>query len=51
MHSKLFQIGPLEIHSYGLMLALSFLIGIYFLYFIAFPVLLLMSIDIMRIAW
>lgn len=29
MHSKLFQIGPLEIHSYGLMLALSFLIGIY----------------------
>ncbi|HDP98690.1 MAG TPA: prolipoprotein diacylglyceryl transferase [bacterium] len=30
MHSKLFQIGPLEIHSYGLMLALSFLVGIYF---------------------
>ncbi len=30
MHSKLFQIGPLEIHSYGLMLAISFLIGIYF---------------------
>jgi len=30
VHSKLFQIGPLEIHSYGLMLALSFLIGIYF---------------------
>lgn len=30
MHSKLFEIGPLEIHSYGLMLALSFLIGIYF---------------------
>lgn len=29
MHSKLFQIGPLEIHSYGLMLAISFLIGIY----------------------
>jgi len=30
VHSKLFQIGPLEIHSYGLMLAISFLIGIYF---------------------
>ncbi len=30
MHSKLFQIGPLEIHSYGLMLAISFLIGIYY---------------------
>ncbi len=30
MHSKLFEIGPLEIHSYGLMLALSFLVGIYF---------------------
>jgi len=30
VHSKLFQIGPLEIHSYGVMLALSFLIGIYF---------------------
>lgn len=29
VHSKLFQIGPLEIHSYGLMLAISFLIGIY----------------------
>lgn len=29
MHSRLFQIGPLEIHSYGLMLAISFLIGIY----------------------
>ncbi len=29
MHSKLFQIGPLEIHSYGLLLAISFLIGIY----------------------
>lgn len=30
MHSKLFEIGPLEIHSYGLMLAISFLVGIYF---------------------
>jgi len=30
VHSKLFQIGPLEIHSYGLALALSFLLGIYF---------------------
>lgn len=30
MHSKLFGIGPLEIHSYGLMLAISFLVGIYF---------------------
>jgi len=30
LHSKIFQIGPLEIHSYGLMLAMSFLIGIYF---------------------
>lgn len=30
MHSKLFEIGPLEIHSYGLALALSFLLGIYF---------------------
>lgn len=30
MHSKLFQLGPLEIHSYGLMLAISFLLGIYF---------------------
>ena len=30
MHSKLFQIGPLEIHAYGLTLALSFLLGIYF---------------------
>lgn len=30
MHSKLFQIGPLEIHAYGLALALSFLLGIYF---------------------
>lgn len=29
MHSKLFQIGPLEIHSYGLALAISFLLGIY----------------------
>jgi len=29
VHSKLFQIGPLEIHAYGLTLALSFLIGIY----------------------
>jgi phosphatidylglycerol:prolipoprotein diacylglycerol transferase len=29
VHSKLFQIGPLEIHSYGLLLAISFLIGIY----------------------
>jgi len=29
VHSKLFQIGPLEIHSYGLLLASSFLIGIY----------------------
>ncbi len=30
MHSKLFQIGNFEIHSYGLALAISFLIGIYF---------------------
>lgn len=30
MHSKLIQLGPLEIHSYGLMLAVSFLTGIYF---------------------
>lgn len=30
MHSKLFQIGSLEIPSYGLALAISFLIGIYF---------------------
>jgi phosphatidylglycerol:prolipoprotein diacylglycerol transferase len=29
VHSKLFQIGPLEIHSYGLLLAISFLVGIY----------------------
>lgn len=29
MHPILFNIGRLEIHSYGLMLALSFLIGIY----------------------
>jgi len=33
VHSKLFQIGPLEIHAYGLMLALSFLLGIYFAMF------------------
>jgi len=30
VHSKLFQIGPVEIHSYGLMLAISFLVGIYY---------------------
>ncbi len=29
MHPVLFKIGPLEIHAYGLMLALSFLLGIY----------------------
>ena len=29
MHPELFRIGPLAIHSYGIMLALSFLIGIY----------------------
>jgi phosphatidylglycerol:prolipoprotein diacylglycerol transferase len=29
MHPELFRIGPLAIHSYGVMLALSFLIGIY----------------------
>ena len=28
MHPNLFKIGPLEIHSYGLMLAVSFLLGI-----------------------
>ena len=28
MHPNLFKIGPLEIHSYGLMLAISFLLGI-----------------------
>ncbi len=30
MHPELFQIGPFTVHSYGVMLALSFLIGIYF---------------------
>jgi phosphatidylglycerol:prolipoprotein diacylglycerol transferase len=30
MHPELFRIGPLAIHSYGITLALSFLIGIYF---------------------
>lgn len=30
MYPNLFKIGPLEIHSYGLMLAISFLIGILF---------------------
>lgn len=29
MHPILFRIGPLAIHSYGLMLALSFLVGVY----------------------
>ncbi len=29
MHPTLFKIGPLEIHSYGLMLAISFLLGIF----------------------
>ncbi|MEE4310683.1 MAG: prolipoprotein diacylglyceryl transferase [candidate division KSB1 bacterium] len=29
MHPDIFKIGPLEIHSYGLMLALSFLLGIF----------------------
>jgi len=29
MHPELFRIGPLAIHSYGVMLAFSFLIGIY----------------------
>ena len=28
MHPNLFKLGPLEIHSYGLMLAISFLLGI-----------------------
>jgi len=28
VHPNLFKIGPLEIHSYGLMLAISFLLGI-----------------------
>jgi len=30
VHPNLFKIGPLEIHSYGLMLAISFLLGILF---------------------
>ena len=30
MYPNLFKIGPLEIHSYGLMLAVSFLLGILF---------------------
>jgi len=30
MHSVLFHLGPLPIHSYGFMLALSFLFGIWF---------------------
>lgn len=30
VHSKLFHIGPLEVHSYGLMLSISFLVGSYF---------------------
>ncbi|MBN2010321.1 prolipoprotein diacylglyceryl transferase [candidate division KSB1 bacterium] len=29
MHPVLFKIGPLEIHSYGFMLAISFLLGIF----------------------
>lgn len=29
MHPDIFKLGPLEIHSYGLMLALSFLLGIF----------------------
>ena len=29
MHPVLFKLGRFEIHSYGLMLALSFLVGIY----------------------
>ena len=31
MHPILFKLGKLEIHSYGLMLAISFLIGIYWI--------------------
>ena len=29
MHPELLQLGPFAVHSYGVMLALSFLIGIY----------------------
>jgi len=29
MHPELFRIGPLVVHSYGVMLALSFIIGVY----------------------
>lgn len=29
MHPDIFKIGPLQIHSYGLMLAISFLLGIF----------------------
>ena len=30
MHPSLFKIGPIEIHSYGFSLAISFLVGIFF---------------------
>ncbi len=29
MHPELFRIGPISVHSYGVMLALSFILGIY----------------------
>ncbi len=29
MHSELFRLGPFTVHSYGVMLALSFILGIY----------------------
>ena len=29
MHPELFRIGPFAVHSYGVMLAISFIVGIY----------------------
>ena len=29
MHPELFRIGPFAVHSYGVMLALSFILGIF----------------------